>query len=141
MALNGIAHKNLTDPQLHELKGASTAQAGQVPFADGEGNTSWGDITPDKLVILATELTQGSSNSSTAPTALDVLGLSAVTDGICADGANFTQTNKNIKELAVKLNAFITYTSSLQTSYNALVTKFNALQTALENLGFISIGE
>lgn len=45
MALNGIAHKELTDPQLHELKGASTAQAGQVPFADGEGHTSWRSIT------------------------------------------------------------------------------------------------
>ncbi len=141
MALNGIAHKNLTDPQLHELKGASTAEAGQVPFADGDGNTEWGFITPDKLSLEAAILEQEDPNSSTAPSSLDTLGLSAVTDGICADGANFTQTNKNIKELAVKLNALITYTSSLQTSYNALVTKFNALQTALENLGFISIGE
>lgn len=140
MALNGIAHKNLTDPQLHEMKGASAAQAGQVPFADGAGHTSWESITPDKLVIIPTELTQGSNNPSTAPTALDVLGLSATTDGICSDGANFTQTNKNIKELALEVNALITYTASLQTSYNALVTKFNALQTALKDLGFISIG-
>lgn len=141
MALNGIAHKNLTDPQLHELKGASTAQAGQVPFADGEGNTEWGLITPDKLSLEATELEQEDPNSSTAPSSLDTLGMSAVTDGVCADAANFTQANKNTKEVATKVNSLIAYAVSLQNSYNDLVTKFNALQTALAGLGFISIGE
>lgn len=141
MQIEGIAHKNLTDPQLHEPKGASSASLNQVPFADGEGSTSWQNITPDKLDINPSTVTEASENETTAPTVLDVLGLSATTDGICADGVNFTQTNKNIKELALKVNALVNYTTSLQASYNDLVTKYNALQTALQTLGFISIGE
>lgn len=141
MASQGIAHKNLTDPQLHEMKGASAAQAGQVPFADGEGHTNWENITLDKLDIEPRETTQGTPNSSTAPVTLDTLGMSAITNNTCTDAANFTQANKNTKEVAVKVNALITYATALQASYNNLVTKFNALQTALKELGLISTGE
>lgn len=140
MALNGIAHKNLTDPQLHEPKGASTATLNQVPFADGEGGTVWGEITPDKLVIIASLVSQASSNTATIPTALDVLGLSATTTGVCSDAANFTQANKNTKEVAVLVNSLITTVTSLKSSYNDLATKYNALLTVLKNLGFITTG-
>ncbi len=34
-------HSALTDPELHEPKGASTAQAGEVYLADGLGSGSW----------------------------------------------------------------------------------------------------
>lgn len=34
-----VEHANLTDPELHELKGAAVATAGQVPVADGLGST------------------------------------------------------------------------------------------------------
>lgn len=36
-----IEHKNLTDPEIHEPKGASTATAGQVYVADGAASGSW----------------------------------------------------------------------------------------------------
>ena len=36
-----VEHKNLTDPELHEPKGASTATADQVYLADGGGSGSW----------------------------------------------------------------------------------------------------
>lgn len=141
MALQGIAHKNLTDPQLHELKGASTAEVNQVPFADGDGSSHWNHITLDKVVIEPTELSEADDNSSTDGTALDILALSAVTNGTCGDAANFTGVNKNTKELAVKVNALITYANSLKASYNGLVTKYNALLAALEEHGLITIEE
>jgi microcystin-dependent protein len=42
--LVNIAHKNLTDPDLHEPKGISTATAGQVYVADGNGSGTWEDL-------------------------------------------------------------------------------------------------
>ena len=140
MALNGIAHKELTDPQLHDLKGVSSATEGQVPFANDAGASEWRFIGPSDIKVESvSEVDEASSNSSTAPAALVITGLSGTVDGSCADASTFTDTNTNVKELATKLNALITYTSFLQTSYNDLVTKFNALQDILDNLGFISI--
>ena len=34
-------HVSITDPNIHEPKGASTASAGQILIADGSGSTSW----------------------------------------------------------------------------------------------------
>lgn len=36
-----IEHKLITDPDLHELKGASTAALDRVPVADGLGSNTW----------------------------------------------------------------------------------------------------
>lgn len=139
MALQGIAHKNLTDPQLHELKGASTAEGNQVPFADGRGGTYWDTITFDKISIIPAELSRANANSQTDGTLLDTLALSAITNGVCGDAANFTGVNKNTKELAKKVNELILFTNSLKASYNTLVNKYNALLTALESLGIVDL--
>lgn len=34
-------HKDITDPNIHEPKGASTASVGQIIRANGDGTTSW----------------------------------------------------------------------------------------------------
>jgi hypothetical protein len=36
-----ISHKNITDPQIHEPKGISAANAGEVYVANGSGSGSW----------------------------------------------------------------------------------------------------
>jgi hypothetical protein len=36
--MSNVAHKDLTDPNLHESKGVATATAGQVYVADGAGS-------------------------------------------------------------------------------------------------------
>jgi hypothetical protein len=36
-----IQHSALTDPQLHEPKGASTAASGKVYVANGSGSGTW----------------------------------------------------------------------------------------------------
>ena len=141
MALNGIAHKNLTDPQIHEPKGASTAEAGQVPFADGEGHTAWGFITPDKLVIVPAAVNKSTANSSTIPTTLDVLAYSGYTpSNAMSIVTDMTGVNQQLTNLSDKLNKVITPVSTLKASYNDLAAKYDALIDALEALGFISTG-
>lgn len=41
-----IQHKLITDPDIHEPKGTSTALANQVYAADGSGSGSWQDVKP-----------------------------------------------------------------------------------------------
>jgi hypothetical protein len=36
-----VQHSSLTDPNLHEPKGASSANAGEVYVADGAGSGDW----------------------------------------------------------------------------------------------------
>lgn len=49
MATTDLLHKNLTDPQLHEPKGISTADENEVYFANGEGSGEWKTIAIDLL--------------------------------------------------------------------------------------------
>lgn len=44
-----VAHKNLTGTDLHVVKGAPTATAGQVPIADGAGDAPFGKLTHESL--------------------------------------------------------------------------------------------
>jgi hypothetical protein len=39
-----IEHKDITDPHIHEIKGASTATLGEIPVADGSGGHSWENL-------------------------------------------------------------------------------------------------
>lgn len=43
--MTNVSHADLTDPELHEIKGSSTAGENTVPIADGSGHSSWGTIT------------------------------------------------------------------------------------------------
>lgn len=36
-----VEHANITDPNVHEPKGVSTATAGQIYIADGSGSGDW----------------------------------------------------------------------------------------------------
>lgn len=137
----GIAHAKLTDPNLHEPKGASTAAVDTVPFADGDGNTEWHTVTFEKLDFEAPEVQEHSEDAIEVPDELDVLGLSAETDGICTDGVNFTQTNKNIAETAKKINESLVAFNDLYGLHKDLVDKVNGLISALQTLGIITDGE
>lgn len=139
MALNGIAHKNLTDPQLHELKGASTAQAGQVPFADGEGNTSWQDLTLDRVTIPTEEETAVSADIILPVTPLDILGLPGTASNTMAPAADFTGANQSVLNLASKINEILLQISSIQSRYLSLAGSYNALLETLKNQGLITV--
>lgn len=133
----GIAHKNLTDPQLHEPKGASTAANGSVPFADGTGNTEWRTITVPELDFTPEAVADAPASTVVIPEGLSVSGMSATTDGILADATTFTITNKNVKELAVKLNSLCEAVSDLKTEYISTITALNTLIDKLQTTGFI----
>lgn len=133
----GIAHKNLTDPQLHEIKGASTATLNQVPIADGEGHAPFGGLTPEQLAFTPGVVDVLDPTTITVPAEFSTATMSAETDGNIADGINFTQTNKNLKELAVKLNAALQTIQTVKAAYLDLVAKHNELVTALQDTHFI----
>lgn len=138
MATQGIPHKELTDPQLHELKGASTAEVNQVPVADGEGHTEWQVITPDLLSIDAQTIEDLDPVSITSPFVLNTAALSATTNKILADATTFTEANKNIKELAMAYKSVADAYTALYNHHTLLVTKVNTLLGALRTLGFIT---
>lgn len=138
MSEQGIAHSKLTDPNLHELKGASTAGVDTVPFADGNGNTSWQRVSIDKLDFTPQTQTDYTAKTIDIPEELDTLGLSAITDGVLTDGVNFTQTNKNIKELGEAYNRLVREFAMLLASHEGLVAKHNSLLASLKTLGLLT---
>ncbi len=44
-----VQHSAITDPEIHEPKGASTASADTVYVADGAGSGTWEKVTSDSL--------------------------------------------------------------------------------------------
>lgn len=136
----GIAHKNLTDPQLHEPKGASSALLNEAIFSNGDGTTAFKPITISRLAY-----TPGVAQKATAPTLtpvtnIDYAGMSATTDGSVSDAINFTNTNKNVKELAVSLTNTNASITELQTALQSQVQVINKLITVLQEAELIQIG-
>lgn len=83
-------HSSLTDPNIHEPKGASTASDGQVYVADGAGSGAWEAKLPDQSgnsgKYLTTNGTVESWGSVVAPAAM-----ASITNGASATntvGAN-----------------------------------------------------
>ena len=138
MSSQGIPHKNLTDPQLHELKGASTATLNQLPFANGNGGTEWSAMTFNKMSIEAAAGGVKSVPTITAPITLDDAGMGAITTWILTDAVAFVQVNKNCKELAEAYNGLVVAYTALKTDHDALIAQYNQIATALKNAGIIT---
>lgn len=71
-----MEHKDIPDSQLHEIKGAASATAKQVPKATGTGGTAFGFIDWSEVVNKPTatgyqRILQAYSSTSQAPTAVD----------------------------------------------------------------------
>lgn len=133
----GIAHKDLTDPQLHEPKGASTAPSGSTIFSDGIGGTLWKSIEISDLDFTAETVTEAPESAVTDASTMSTAGMSATTDGTIADAANFTLTNKNIKELATAYNTLVGKFNALLDEHEGLIVTVNALITSLQSEGLI----
>lgn len=61
-----IEHKNITEANLHEPKGVSTAANGQVYIADGNGSGQWATLTATR--ITAQGSIEGNANGTSATT-------------------------------------------------------------------------
>lgn len=133
----GIAHKDLTDPQLHEPKGASEARAGQTLFSDGNGGTTWGDIEVNRISFEREVVDALPESAVEDCPEVSTNGLSATTDGVMIDAINFTMANKNVKELALEHNRLVQKFNALLEEHVALIKAHNDLVESLQNTGFI----
>lgn len=64
-----VEHVNITDPNIHEPKGASTAANGKVLKANGDGSTSW--VSPKVLDNVVLNTLFNANNSNILPSAVD----------------------------------------------------------------------
>jgi len=64
-----MEHSVITDPDIHEPKGASTATTGQILVSNGDGTTSW--VGANTLDIISHSSISNSSSAIIAPSAVD----------------------------------------------------------------------
>jgi len=92
-----IQHSDLTDPELHEPKGTSTATAGQVYTADGLGSGAWADPGAFGDTLL--------SNSSPDILELDAGDTLKVADGkLMLGSTNVTATAAELNDIHLTLD-------------------------------------
>lgn len=98
-------HKDLTDPQLHEPKGASTATSGTVYVADGAGSGSfqaYPSASTSTRGIVFQAATDADITDSTGGTASSTL--SSITAGAAYAQADMTAVKNAIASLAAEIN-------------------------------------
>ena len=157
---NVIAHKNLTDPQLHEPKGISAANEGAVYVANGVGSGVW-----EALPFRAIDYTPMSVTDITGYTTIDIddaqigtppednpnyvanvdfsvlsgsiiVGSEFVEDAHISDEANFDKSAVNYELDKVNLNVKQTGSelTQLRTAFKNLIDDVEAIKTAHEDL-------
>lgn len=140
-----IEHKDLPDSLCHEPKGASTAAAGTVYIADGNGSGSF-----DVLPISSLDMTVETVSNLTPPTITTPV---TMTDGGLSQTATGTLTDVQAHvEIPQDVTAKINMTSAellrfhdnqytingeVSSAISAIVTKLNAVLTALKNEGLL----
>ena len=152
---NVIAHKNLTDPQLHEPKGISAANEGAVYVANGVGSGVWEalpfraiDYTPMSVADITGYTT---IDIDTAPTAedpnpnyvtpVDYTDISGTVAGTVQDvqipaEATFDKATVNTALYTVNLNIKEAGTelTQLRSAFQTLIDDVEAIKTAYEDL-------
>jgi hypothetical protein len=86
-----MEHKDITDPNIHEIKGASTALAGQIPVAQGDGTTAFEDPTVYSNVEVGSYRIVNSSSTAIALTTAGTF-YNLTNDGAGAGTASFGVT-------------------------------------------------
>lgn len=128
MATNVIAHKNLTDPQLHEPKGIAAASANTVCVANGSGSGSWISLPFSYLNYSAPAVVDVSGYQAVGTiTNVDYTVLTPVVTGAVADASSFAECNKNVKEVGTEV-------AQLRTELLKAFNNMAALKTCLEDL-------
>lgn len=150
---NVIAHKNLTDPQLHEPKGVAVAASGTVYVADGAASGSWTNLPFSDLNYAASNvnLIAGYNTIGTIRD-IDVSVLTPVTTqtvtdaeipvGAPIDRANINTAlataNKNVKEVGLEIAELRTELIKAFNNTEALKNCLNELRDTLINSGIIT---
>lgn len=152
---NVIAHKNLTDPQLHEPKGISleTTLSGQVYVANGSGSGAWMNLPFTAIDYTPVNVYPVVGYTTMQPIVqVDYTVLTPVTTGAVEDAgiapedpvdrtsinAAFATVNKNTKEAGVEINQLRNEVTKAFINTDALKTCLEELRNTLINSGIIS---
>lgn len=91
-------HSSLTDPNIHEPKGASTASDGQVYVANGSGSGTWEDRLPTMFGKSRYQLTNdGTSESWSSNSTVSCRGkvtVSGISPTLVADSVNVSSVTR-----------------------------------------------
>lgn len=150
-------HKDLTDPYLHEPKGAAAANSGEVYVANGSGSgifkklplsdVDYNAASVTNLTNSITGFTQANTVSQIAAalqvntTALASITNSSMTDvpaSIEIPTAIINAINKNFKELGVVVNDYQTKIDLIRKDLYELAEKTSQIITALKSVGVIT---
>ena len=145
MAIGDIQHSELPDNLLHEPKGASTAAAGTLYIADGEGSGTFAKVPVTSLDIAVPSVADLVPTTITSTTTLDGSGLTVAADGTLTDVAasaaipvTYTVTiNKNASEVVRLFNNQSQINADIRTAVDNLETKLDAVIDALKGLGLL----
>lgn len=143
--MSDIQHSQLPDELLHEPKGASTALAGTVYIADGEGSGSFDFLPMSDVAYTRTEVASLTPATITSTVSLDGSALSQTPDGVLLDVpaqvdvpvAITNKINENAAELLRLYNNQATINTETASAISALENKLNDLITALNTAGVI----
>lgn len=122
-----MIHRELTDPQLHEPKGASTAASGTVYVADGEGSGVFENLKISDLGFTAPVIVEVNLSDVSDLIELDPDQVAADIDGELRTSLSFTDVNKNVKELATALK-------KLQEEFTKTVANLESTKAELETI-------
>ena len=140
-----IEHKDLPDSLCHEPKGASTASAGTVYVADGNGAGSFSKLPVSSLNITVPLVANMVAPNITSPVSVTDGGLSQTATGVLTDVAAYTgipvaittKINLTSAELLRFCNNQTTINGEVSTAISNIVTKLNQVITALKNEGLL----
>ena len=106
-------HSQLTGANVHQPKGAESANNGQVIKADGTGSTSWVDLFINRLLVpLSTPLpVTDNTGVSTEETTVETTSDATIDKNF---HAVVTYMNDNVSALTTKVNELITLLQDLK---------------------------
>lgn len=140
MATTDLLHKNLTDPQLHEPKGLSTAEENTVYVADGYGSGAWKPVAFDLLDFEKTSVQSSELLEIPEVTELNSADIALITNGVLDYTRSFDTSNKNFKELAEECEQLRNSLAVAHANITALNQTVEAMRTALVTLGVLADG-
>lgn len=132
-----IQHEDITDPFVHEPKGAAAAVADTVYVADGAGSGTWEKITEDSLDaavetgILAQVQTDITAGTITLPTFPEFIIKGVIADVSTAETIYFPiPADVTVREVVTVLEGAITSADSIITVKNNAGTSMGTITVA-----------
>ena len=137
MATTDLLHKNLTDPQLHEPIGISTAEENTVYIANGKGSGEWKPMEFSYLEInpVPVEKVELSSKSEVA-----AINDTALTAGFTGSMVAVSEANiaHNLKQLSTQFKQLKASLEIAHANIEKLYGAHEKIREALTTLGVLN---